>query len=738
MTAQVVVFAVELVPLELLCNSLLELHSRPAYIRGLVEPNRYVRRLFESEFVRSGEMLSLKRFFGAAVVCGLTCSLVLAESRDPYGDAVSAYYARDYQSATKLLSDLIDKQTSDPRVYYYRGLIAHAQGKSDAAKSDFETGAKLEASGKNRVDVGKAIERVQGSVRSELEIIRRDARQAAALQGGSHLKEKALKTDLTLATEDYFAGRFAEAKKRLDHIAKADFQDPRVYYFRGLTEQELGNLDDAKADFERAVELETAPGNRVDVDRALLRVQGKQRELLEAHRSELVGAIREEDRLARKEMVASIVAGRANGDPASIESGLPSFSKGTDQNAPGMKPRAARKVSGGDAKTRAPSPVKSTENSSDPVASVATAKAGRELQLVYLPSDTQIVIHARVSDLWNAPLAAQLKTQPQVTQGLDQMKAATGLTPADIESVTVGLRIDLSKIPIPGANPPPGPPPPPATGGAAPEQPPPPPPPSPFGAPPKVDGVTAVLRTKVPFDPAVIEAGGKHEKADHQGKSYYRATDASGEDPCIYVVNPQTIVVADESALKTAIEQGDQADEGLARFKFVDGSKHFVVAIAPSDPSILNPKLPPNPNPGAGFSTPGMQKLQKALEGKQRAVAISVQVTQSIDIETHVAVSEDAAATEASKAFGEFMKEVTPLFELFKGSMPPKLGTAASNVLKGIKGSARKDVFVVSIKLTSDIIKDLTEAAAAQMALPGGIPGLPPGLPQPVPPPNQN
>ncbi len=676
-------------------------------------------------------MLSLKRFFIFAAACGLACGLAAAAPADMYGDAVSAYYARDYETATELFSELVDKQTSDPRVYYFRGLAAHAQGKADAAAADFKAGAELEASGRSRVDIGKALERVQGPVRVEIESSRRAAKQALAKEGGNHLKEKALKSDLTLAIEDYFAGRFAAAKSKLDAIAEADLPDPRVYYFRGLAQHELGQADDAVLDFEQAVDLETAPGNRIDVDRALLRVQGKAREVLESHRSEMLAVIREEERLARKELVASLVESRINADPASVQSGLPSFSKPSDDSAPALKPRAARRVTGGATPSRAPKvvPKAPDPDSATPsattgsTAAVSGSRASSPLKLTYLPANTQVVVYARIADLWKAPLVAPLKAQPQVVQGLDEMKAATGLTPDDVESVTAGIDLDLSSIKIPGA------PPPPAAAGTPSVAPPPP------GAPPKVNGFTVVVRTKVDFKPEVIEATGKYEKVDHQGKSYYRATDSSGKDPCLYVADPRTLVVADDAAVKAVLDRADQSDDLSPRFSFADGSKHFVVAVAPQDPALLNQK-PPQAAGAPGFSTPGIQKLQNILEGKQQAVAISLHVTQGIDIETAVLVSDAATATEASKAFGDVIKEVTPLFELFKGSMPPKLGSAAGNVLKSIKGSARKEVFVVSIKLTSDIIKELTEAASS-MPLPGG-PGGFPGLPGVFPPPNPN
>lgn len=96
---------------------------------------------------------------------------------DYYGLGVHSYFSNDDQTAYDRLTLAIDSGFKDPRAYYFRGIAASRQGRLDEAKVDFEEGARIEAMGAELpVRVGKALERIQGSLRSEIEEIRRRAR----------------------------------------------------------------------------------------------------------------------------------------------------------------------------------------------------------------------------------------------------------------------------------------------------------------------------------------------------------------------------------------------------------------------------------------------------------------------------------------------------------------------------------------------------------------------------------
>lgn len=118
----------------------------------------------------------------AAVLCGGVAaaqpsveSLPLAAA---YGDGVHAYFAGDYQRAYEDLTQAIEAGTTDPRAFYFRGLAALRQGRTDEAEADFTVGADRESAGLGAWPVGRSLERIQGADRLRLERHRMRARVA--------------------------------------------------------------------------------------------------------------------------------------------------------------------------------------------------------------------------------------------------------------------------------------------------------------------------------------------------------------------------------------------------------------------------------------------------------------------------------------------------------------------------------------------------------------------------------
>jgi tetratricopeptide (TPR) repeat protein len=95
-----------------------------------------------------------------------------------YGDGVHAFYAGDFDRAYEDLSQAIEAGTTDPRAYYFRGLAALRQGRSDEAEADFTEGATRESEGLGAWPVARSLERVQGPDRLRLERHRTRARVA--------------------------------------------------------------------------------------------------------------------------------------------------------------------------------------------------------------------------------------------------------------------------------------------------------------------------------------------------------------------------------------------------------------------------------------------------------------------------------------------------------------------------------------------------------------------------------
>ncbi len=86
----------------------------------------------------------------------------------------------------------------------------------------------------------------------------------------------------------FYSGNTTKAQELLDEVVNAGSQDPRVYYFRGLTQvQSQGGMVEAGlADFEQAAQMEVLGKSNANVNRALARIQGPTRIAIERIRAQ--------------------------------------------------------------------------------------------------------------------------------------------------------------------------------------------------------------------------------------------------------------------------------------------------------------------------------------------------------------------------------------------------------------------------------------------------------------------
>lgn len=90
----------------------------------------------------------------------------------------------------------------------------------------------------------------------------------------------------------YFSRNYEDAYKHLSDAATSGSQDPRVFYFRALTDLRLNKADEATADLKKATELEYNGDAPFQVSKALERVQGNERLMIEDVRAKARLAIR--------------------------------------------------------------------------------------------------------------------------------------------------------------------------------------------------------------------------------------------------------------------------------------------------------------------------------------------------------------------------------------------------------------------------------------------------------------
>ena len=107
----------------------------------------------------------------------------------------------------------------------------------------------------------------------------------------------------------FFSGDYGQAYEHLTAAADGGTDDPRCYYFRGLTFLQLGREEEAKLDFEQAAQLEAEDINKFyNVSRALERIQGSTRLGVERYRvkARMEGMQREEERRGKGQRVARV------------------------------------------------------------------------------------------------------------------------------------------------------------------------------------------------------------------------------------------------------------------------------------------------------------------------------------------------------------------------------------------------------------------------------------------------
>ena len=608
-----------------------------------------------------------------------------AQSRvSPYGKATAAYAVKDYKEAESQLTELIETNSTDPRVYYFRGLTRYALGRTDEARPDFEEGARLEALGASRVNVSRALERIQGPARRTLEKSRSEAKRAASLNANSDRRTKTLYAMYTQARTAYFRGDLAKSQTLLDEVVKQDSKDPRVYYFRGLTLQGLGRTDEAEADFDKAVALEVTPDSRIDVDHALERVQGAARRTLESRREEKLAVVRAEQRQRRRELIAQIAKRQGNSTGLIATSVLPN----TSTTAPTVASTTPGTTTSGTV----------TPGTTNPPTTVKPPASGDAIDLAYLPTNTAFLVRVNVREIWQSPLVRQYADEDTVTQALAQMKQMTGLGPADIESITAGTTDIMDEVMAGPAG---------AAAGTA------------------DDDLVVVIRTRLPFDTTPLKNLPMFESASHGGTDYFKPTQeaAEAEDlPSVFKADSKIVVLAMEPALQKAIDQGADFN-ARPEFNFLDTSKQIVIGFVPPNAAALTAGIPDPAQSPSG--SPSLDKLAAAGKGKLMGLSFGVGVTDSIELGFGFLCEDQATSDAMNTAFAGLLDEGKGLLDLAKAGLPPQVGGLADSLLRSVKSTSRSATFSFSARITQQTINRAIVAAeemgpALLMGLAGG------------------
>ncbi len=344
--------------------------------------------------------------------------------------------------------------------------------------------------------------------------------------------------------------------------------------------------------------------------------------------------------------------------------------------------------------------------------------AEKVLGLRWMPAETDVIIHAKLADIWQAPLLKEPLKSPTIATGLKEFEKQFGMPPSEIESVTIGF-VDLTagvakKL---GAGPSAGVPGFPAG------------PAFPMISPEEIHYVT-VVRTKKPIDWKLISQtipnGGLKDK---NGKAYFEVT-GNPMQPANGGWSPDsnTLILATSKELMATIERG----ETVVPRKELAGINHLphlvvagVVRGLRSDEiqqaEANNVTFPPfvaemwGPN---GKYAPRMGSLGLSVKG-------------GFDLQISAASNTTEGSQNIKVAFESFVKEIRPMFDAYKTTAPPLIGELGELLLTNLKIEEQNQKVTLSTGVPDSAQEKLEQLPPILMvmAMTGGFGGAPGGPP---------
>jgi len=641
-------------------------------------------------------------------------------------NVLSVWRAGDYASAEKMLSDIIENGTDDPRPLYFRGILAEQMGHDGTA--DLKAAAKLEAETSTASLVNRSIERTQGPLRVRIDRYRLAARNALKADP----ENERLKLVYRDALEARRQGDSATAIQLLKEAA-AGGSDPRYFYMLGVALAEVGENEEAREFFVEGLKHEQTPHHSQLVREALSGVQGDIRRMIEEQTSiEIAGRqitrqtnVREIQRrslmtqdqlLADASAATEMAAAREEAEDAARRKAaadkILAENKARDAVAERMKENAvaATEKPAAPNKTEMPEEpaVAATEpmpaDPNAPVNPFLTGGAGAgaamapkssvtagPIDMSYLPAATEYLMYVRPGDLLESGFAKPLTDMPQFQQAMTEMSAQTGFVPGDIDSVTIGMgNLIATMIPLIGQG---------MAGG----------PPDPAAISKQLMGgenAMIVVRTNKDIDIAVLMTQGNATESTHDGKAYYLLPNPDPNAPvmALHAVDSKMFLMASEPGLKAAITNGP-GTAANEQFAFVSRSSHLVQAF--SSPLLAGMSAGiPDPPPNV---PPQVAQLVGAIKGRISGGAIVMDAGSDLALNIKLNLTEESAADEANQALTGLVMMGKQMAPLALGQAPPPLQSSLGQAVNSLASTSADSSVAVSITIPGSIVQVLKD-----------------------------
>ena len=331
--------------------------------------------------------------------------------------------------------------------------------------------------------------------------------------------------------------------------------------------------------------------------------------------------------------------------------------------------------------------------------------AEKMLALRWMPADTELILHVKVAEIWQAPLLKGLTDSPQTAKPLQDMQKLIGLGPTDIESVTLGIS-DLNGIQS-------------ASMMAA------------MGMPPAANQFKGlvVARSKKPLSQsAILQASPDLKSVAHNGKSYFLIPTPPGPpgQPVVevggWVADANTFVMGGPNELKSAMDKGETV---LPRkeLSFVDATSHIVLVVAPKDPQAMRQGQPSPSLPGM---PPQIAEMQQTINESMQGFGLGINIRGGFELQTSLLLKDSAGAAKVKTGLEAALAEGRQQFDAVKATAPPLLGDLGQILIDNLKINEQSLVVKVSTNIPDSAQPQLEQLPPLLMvmAMTGGFNSL--------------
>ncbi len=348
----------------------------------------------------------------------------------------------------------------------------------------------------------------------------------------------------------------------------------------------------------------------------------------------------------------------------------------------------------------------------------ANSPNDRILALKWLPQDSELIIHLKVADVWQAPLLKGLLAAPQVANGVAQIQQMTGLTPGDLESVTIGVR-NLQQL----------------QGAASMMA---------FGGPPPTDAaLLAIVRSKKPVEVSKIQQlivqsvpGQAAKLLDRNGKQYVELVPPSpgpasnpgsgpgqslgpppgasggGKPMGAWFADASTLILGPREELFGAMDRGETVTP-RNEYRVVDASPHLLFVVAPKDRSMFSQPVGAAPT----VTAPGEADYQKVLQETLQAVSFGASITGGVRLQTSLVCADSAGAAKLKPEMEKLMALAKSQFAAKKATLPPLAAELVEMLVNSVQVTEQGQSVRVAANIADSAQPKLEQLPATLMGM---------------------